>query len=65
MLRHDFERSFLNRFTSVMGDGVIPVDVWNALADPDAPRPPSVILGVDLSPRSKSAAIAPQAPVMA
>ena len=27
MLRHDFERSFLNRFTSVMGDGVIPVDV--------------------------------------
>lgn len=58
MPRHEFQRSMLNQWTTAMGDAVIDFDVWRALAEPDAPRPERVILGVDLSPRSKSGAIA-------
>jgi hypothetical protein len=58
MPRHDFLRSFLNVWTLAMGDAVIDLEVWEALAEPDAPRPANVILGVDVAPRSKSAAIA-------
>ena len=58
MGRSEFSRAYLNRWVASMGDPVIDVDVWAALADPDSPRPARVILSVDVSPRSKSAAIA-------
>lgn len=58
MPRHDFMRSFLNVWTLAMGDAVIDLKVWEALADPDAPRPDNLILALDVAPRSKSAAIA-------
>jgi len=62
MPRHEFQRSMLNMWTSAMGEAVISIEVWESLADRDAPRPDSLILGVDLSPRSKSAAIAAAGP---
>jgi hypothetical protein len=58
MPRHEFQRSFLNQWTSSMGDAVIDLATWEALAEPDAPRPESLILAVDVAPRSTSAAIA-------
>jgi hypothetical protein len=58
MPRHEFERSFLNRWTTSMGDPVIDLGVWEGLAEPAAPRPQELILGLDVSPRSRSAAIA-------
>ncbi len=58
MPRHEFERSFLNRWTTAIGDPVVALEVWESLADPDAPRPATLILGVDLAPRSASGAIA-------
>jgi hypothetical protein len=58
MPRNEFRRSFLNVWTSTLGDGVIALDVWEGLAAPAAPRPPEVVLAVDVAPRSKSAAIA-------
>ena len=57
MPRSEFLRAYCNRWVASMGDSIIDIDIWNALAEPDAPRPDSVILGVDVSPRSKSAAI--------
>ena len=39
MPRHDFQRSFLNMWTLAMGDAVIDLATWQALAEPDAPRP--------------------------
>jgi hypothetical protein len=58
MTRRDFERSMLNRWVSAMGDSVIDLAAWASLAEPGAPRPAEVVLGVDVQPRSKSAAIA-------
>lgn len=58
MARHEFERAYLNRWTSAIGDPVIDLATWEALAEPDAARPESVILAVDVSPHSKSASIA-------
>jgi phage terminase large subunit-like protein len=58
MPRHEFERAFLNRWVASTADPAIPLDVWQALADPDAPRPESIVLAVDVSPGSSSAAIA-------
>ena len=58
MPRHEFLRSFLNVWTTAMGDPVIPLEEWERMADPDAEKPAHVILGVDVAPRSKSAAIA-------
>jgi hypothetical protein len=52
----------MNVWTSVLGDPVIPIDAWEALAEPDAPRPERVILALDVAPRSKSAAIAAVGP---
>jgi hypothetical protein len=58
MPRHEFQRSFLNQWTTAMAESVVELEVWEALAEPDAPRPETLILGVDVSPKSKSAAIA-------
>ena len=58
MPRSEFARAYLNRWVASMGDPVIDIDLWESLAAPDAPRPESLILGVDVSPRSKFAAIA-------
>jgi phage terminase large subunit-like protein len=62
MARHEFARAYLNTWTTVLGDPVIPLEQWEALAEPDAPRPERVILAVDVAPRSKSAAIAAVGP---
>lgn len=58
MPRHEFERSFLNLWTSAMGDPIVSLDDWDALAEPDARRPDWVVIGVDVAPRGRSAAIA-------
>ena len=58
MSRHQFERAYLNRWTSSLGDPVVTLEKWAALAAPDAPRPTSVILAADIAPRSKAASIA-------
>jgi hypothetical protein len=57
MPRHEFERSFLNMWTLSMGDPVVSIEDWNSLAEPDAPRPDWVVLGADVAPKGKSAAI--------
>jgi Terminase large subunit, T4likevirus-type, N-terminal/Caudovirus prohead serine protease len=56
--RSEFARAYLNRWVASMGDPIIDLEAWNALAEPDAPRPAEVILGVDVAPSSRSAAIA-------
>ena len=58
MGRHEFERAYLNRWTTAVGDPIIDLESWEALAQPNARRPKNLILGVDVSPRSRSAAIA-------
>jgi hypothetical protein len=57
MPRHEFERSFLNRWTTAMGDPIVSIEHWESLAEPAAPRPDWVVLGVDVAPRGRSAAI--------
>jgi hypothetical protein len=57
MPRHEFERAMLNAWTTTMGDPIVPFDVWNALAAPEAPRPQWCVLGVDVGPHGRSAAI--------
>jgi hypothetical protein len=57
MPRHEFERSFLNQWTLAMGDPIIDLDHWRSLAEPEAPRPPWVVLGIDVAPQGKAAAI--------
>lgn len=58
MARNEFSRAYLNRWVASMGEPIIDLDVWTALAEPDAPRPQSLILAADIAPRSKSASIA-------
>jgi hypothetical protein len=58
MPRNEFMRSFLNMWTSAMGGGVLDLDVWEKLGDPDAPKPATVILAADVAPRGASASIA-------
>ena len=58
MPRHEFERAFLNRFVTAIGESVVSPDAWERLAAPNARKPERVTLGVDVAPRSKSAAIA-------
>jgi phage terminase large subunit-like protein len=57
MQRHEFERAFLNMWTASMGDPIVDLNHWQALAEPNAPRPEWVVLGVDIAPQGKSAAI--------
>jgi phage terminase large subunit-like protein len=58
MPRHEFMRAFLNRWTTQTGDPAIALEEWAALTDVSAPRPAEMILAADVSPGSKSAAIA-------
>jgi hypothetical protein len=58
MPRHEFQRSFLNVWTTAMGDALVDPDAWEGLAEPDAPKPATVILAADVAPRSASASIA-------
>jgi phage terminase large subunit-like protein len=58
MARGEFARAYLNRWVPSMGEPIIDIDTWTALAEPDAPRPTTVILGVDLAPGSKGGAVA-------
>jgi hypothetical protein len=57
MQRHEFMRSFLNMWTSTMGSPIVDLDEWATFAEPDAPRPEWVVLGADIGPKGKSAAI--------
>ncbi len=57
MPRHEFERAMLNRWVVAMGEPIIPIETWAALAAPDARRPPWCVLGVDIGPKGSSAAI--------
>jgi hypothetical protein len=57
MARSEFSRAYLNRWVLTMGDPIIPVDLWQSLAEPHAQRPEWVVLGVDIAPQSRSAAI--------
>jgi phage terminase large subunit-like protein len=58
MPRREFTRAFLNIPVATVGDPIIAIEFWDSLADPDAPRPADVVVAVDVSPGSKSAAIA-------
>jgi phage terminase large subunit-like protein len=57
MARSEFARAYANRWVASMADPIIPLEDWEALAEPDAPKPARIILGLDCSPKGKSAAI--------
>jgi hypothetical protein len=57
MPRSEFARAYLNRWVASMGDPIIDLDDWQAMAEPDAPRPPWTVLALDIAPKGKSAAI--------
>jgi hypothetical protein len=57
MPRHEFERSFLNRWTAAMGDSVVDLGHWESLTEPEAPRPEWCVLGLDIAPQGKSGSI--------
>jgi phage terminase large subunit-like protein len=57
MSRHEFMRSYLNAWTSSMGDALIDIERWNSLAEPAAPRPEWCVLGLDVAPQGKSGSI--------
>jgi hypothetical protein len=57
MQRHEFERAFLNMWTATMGDPIVDLEHWATLVELDAPRPDWCVLGLDVSPKSSSAAI--------
>ncbi len=58
MPAHEFKRAFLNLPSAGAHDAIVPLDLWQALAEPHAPVPPKVSLAVDVAPRGRSAAIA-------
>jgi hypothetical protein len=58
MPKHEFARAYLNRWVTAMGEPAIPLEAWEALAEPDAPRPEEIVLAADVAPGSRSAAIA-------
>ena len=53
----EFERAYLNRWNTSMGDPVFPIARWKLLAESDAPRPAWVVLGLDVAPKDAGAAI--------
>src|ERR1019366_4659307 len=57
MGRNEFARGYLNRWVLAQGETIIPIERWQALGEPDAPRPPWVVLGLDVAPKGASAAI--------
>jgi phage terminase large subunit-like protein len=57
MPRHEFERSFLNMWTSTMGDALIDPGHWETLSELGKVRPEWVVLGLDVAPQGKSGSI--------
>jgi phage terminase large subunit-like protein len=57
MPRSEFARAYLNRWVASMGEPIVSMEHWQSLAEPDAKRPEWVVLGVDVAPEGKSAAI--------
>jgi hypothetical protein len=53
----EFERAYLNRWTAQLSEPVIPLAVWDGLADPADPAG-SVSITFDVAPDGRSAAIA-------
>jgi len=54
----EFERAYLNRWHAPASEPVIPLAVWDALADPASEPSGSVCFAFDVSPEGRSAAIA-------
>lgn len=54
---NEFKRAYLNQWVLAMGDPIVPLEDWRKLGRPDAPRPPWVVLGVDVAPRDQAASI--------
>jgi phage terminase large subunit-like protein len=50
MSRSEFSRAYLNRWVTSLSDPIIPIEDWEALAEPDAPRPEHLILALDVAP---------------
>jgi len=57
MARSEFSRAYLNRWVSSMSDPIVSIEWWESLAEPDAPRPEWIVLGLDIAPKGASAAI--------
>ncbi|MBV9805194.1 MAG: hypothetical protein JO130_18495 [Solirubrobacterales bacterium] len=57
MTRSEFRRAFLNQWVTALGDPIVPIDHWNLLARPEAPRPPWVVLGLDIDRQDAHAAL--------
>ena len=57
MSRSEFARAYLNRWVTAMGDPIVSLDLWQNLARPAAELPGWVVLGVDVAPHDKHAAI--------
>ena len=53
----EFERAYLNRWVTSLGDPVVSIEAWRRLAKAEAERPPWVVLSLDLGPQDSSAAI--------
>lgn len=53
----EFQRAYLNRWVTSLGDPIVSLEHWGSLARVDAPRPESVVLGVEIAPKDSSAAI--------
>ena len=57
MKASEFARAFLNQWALSGEDPIVPLEHWQGLARPIAPRPPWVVLGLDIGPRDSAAAI--------
>jgi phage terminase large subunit-like protein len=57
MERHEFERAYLNRWTTALSDPVIALEDWIALADQSSVLQDPVTLAVDVSPDRSRASI--------
>lgn len=53
----EFERAYLNRWKTAMTDPVIPLAVWNALADPESEPLDPVCFAFDVTPDRSAASI--------
>lgn len=53
----EFERAYLNRWVTSLGDPIVSIEAWRLLAKAEATRPPWVVLSLDLGPQDSSASI--------
>lgn len=54
---NEFLRAYGNQWVLTMGDPIIPLDHWQSLSHPEAPKPPWVMLGLSVAPEDGSAAL--------